>query len=113
LRGQAVRLRVELAAAIGQRPVDRYVAAGRPALSAAAADFMDGLMARRWTWRQVPRLVRLELVRHTIGMLDRPTQAEFDAFKPDWMATAAAHAQTFGVPWSHLADLSRDIEVAA
>lgn len=83
----------------------------RSTLSQAASDYAEGVTAGRWQWRQLPKPIRLELVRFIIRNIERPTQAEFDADKPDWMPTANSHVQTFGVPWSVLSDLNRDIEV--
>lgn len=82
-------------------------------LSPAANDYWIGLDANRWSWRGVPRTIRLELVRHVISTTPNHSQSEFDAARPSWMATASSHVQTFGVPWSQLSDLTREIEVAA
>lgn len=86
-------------------------AATRSTLSQAASDYAEGLTAGRWQWRQLPKPIRLELVRYIIRQGERFTQSEFDHNKPDWMPTANAHVQTFDVPWSVLSDLTREIEV--
>jgi hypothetical protein len=81
-------------------------------LSENASDYQDGLDAGRWTWRHLPKSIRLELVRHTISRLPTRTQADFDAQRPEWMPTATTHVHTFGVSWSHLTNLAKEIEVA-
>jgi len=81
----------------------------RDDLSTIANDYYIGLDAGRWTWRDVPKSVRLELVRFVIAGCERHTQSEFDANRPDWMATASSHVQTFGVPWAHLSDFTREV----
>lgn len=82
-------------------------------LSPAANDYWIGLDANRWSWRGVPKSLRLEMVRFVISTTPNHSQSEFDAARPAWMATASSHVQTFGVPWSQLSDLTREIEVAA
>lgn len=81
-------------------------------LSEAAHDYLLGLEAGRWKWRQIPKSVQVELVRSIIATTEDRTQAQFDACKPAYMPTATAHVATFATTWRELADLSREIEVA-
>ena len=78
-----------------------------------AEDYRDGLNNGRWKWVQVPKRIRLELVRSVIAATANHTQSEFDAMRPAWMATASAHCAAFGAAWRELADLSHEIEVKA
>jgi hypothetical protein len=79
--------------------------------SSEAQDYRDGLDAGRWKWIQVPKRIRLELVRSVIAATANHTQTEFDAARPSWMATATAHCSSFGVTWRELIDLEKEIEV--
>lgn len=83
-------------------------------LDAETADYWHGIAAGRWTWRKLPKSVRLAMVRHVLsfGPEERAmSMGEFDAIKPHWMPGAGSHPITFGVPWSTLSDMRMEIEV--
>ena len=85
-------------------------------LDAATLDYWHGINAGRWTWRKLPKTVRLAMVRHVLSFTetDAPmSMSQFDAFKPHWMPGAGTHPVTFGVTWATLADLRTEIEVPA
>lgn len=76
-------------------------------------DYWHGIAAGRWTWRRLPKGVRLAMVRHVLsfgppdgGM----TQSYFDDVKPEWMPPGSAHPPSFGVTWAQLNDLRTEIE---
>lgn len=93
-------------------PVD-YTGIDWSSLSEQAQDYRIGLDYHRWKWRDVPKPIRLELVRCVIRNAGEfPTQAQFDAVRPPWMATATAQVAAFGVQWGILSNLDREIEVA-
>lgn len=93
-------------------PVD-YTGIDWSSLSEQAQDYRIGLDYHRWKWRDIPRKVRLDLVRCVIRNTgEQPTQAQFDAVRPPWMATATSQCAAFGAQWSLLANLDREIEVA-
>lgn len=93
-------------------PVD-YTGIDWSSLSEQAQDYRIGLDAGRWKWRDIPRKVRLDLVRCVIRNTgEQPTQTQFDAIRPPWMATATSQCAAFGAQWSLLANLDREIEVA-
>lgn len=85
-------------------------------LDAATLDYWHGINAGRWTWRKLPKSVRLAMVRHVLSFTETDaamSMSQFDAFKPHWMPGAGTHPITFGVTWSTLADLRTEIEVPA
>lgn len=93
-------------------PVD-YTGIDWSSLSEQAQDYRIGLDYHRWKWRDVPKPIRLELVRCVIRNAGEfPTQTQFDAIRPPWMATATSQCAAFGAQWSLLANLDREIEVA-
>lgn len=80
----------------------------------AILDYWDGIAAGRWTWRRLPKPVRLAMVRHVLSFGPEDgamTMAEFDAVRPEWMTAAASLPTTFGCSWSELNDLRTEIEV--
>ena len=83
-------------------------------LPADILDYWDGIAAGRWTWRRLPKPVRLAMVRHVLSFGPEDgamTMAEFDAVRPEWMTAAASLPTTFGCSWSELNDLRTEIEV--
>lgn len=85
-------------------------------LDAATLDYWHGINAGRWTWRKLPKSVRLAMVRHVLSFTETEapmSMSQFDAFKPNWMPGAGTHPVTFGVTWATLADLRTEIEVPA
>jgi hypothetical protein len=100
-------------AAVLMQALDAAPALDWSSLSQAAQDYRIGLDAGRWKWRDIPKSTLLELVRCVIRNAGHmPTQAQFDAVRPSWMATADAQKTAFGVQWGILANLDREIEVA-
>lgn len=127
LRGQVAKLSLELGTAIDERNQllqelasvadcavlgASVVPASAPAqldpsrLSQNARDYLVGIEAGRWSWRKLPKGVRLEMLQAVLG--DGMTMAEFDAAKPDWMPAAAGHPTTYGCSWAELATLAYD-----
>lgn len=83
-------------------------------LPADILDYWDGIAAGRWTWRRLPKPVRLAMVRHVLSFGPEDgamTMAEFDSVRPEWMTAAASLPTTFGCSWSELNDLRTEIEV--
>ncbi len=83
-------------------------------LPADILDYWDGIAAGRWTWRRLPKPVRLAMVRHALSFGPEDgamTMAEFDAVRPEWMPAAQSLPTTFGCSWSDLNDLRKEIEV--
>ena len=94
------------------QPSTDYTGLDWSSLSPQAQDYRIGLDAGRWKWRDIPRTVRLDLVRCVIRNAgEQPTQAQFDAIRPGWMATATAQCAAFGVLWGILANPQHEIEV--
>lgn len=85
-------------------------------LSAEAQDYRIGIEAGRWRYGQVPKRIRLELLRCVAAQLCAshgrlPTMVEFDVAKPTWMSLSTSHQQVFGKPW-HVLVGDDEIEVA-
>lgn len=94
------------------RPSTDYTGLDWSSLSQVAQDYRIGLDNSRWKWRDIPRTVRLELVRCVIRNAgDAPTQSQFDAIRPSWMASATSQVSAFNVLWGVLTNLDREIEV--
>jgi len=108
LRSWTVEADARAAAAQPPPVVSAFVTASQE-----AEDYRIGLDAGRWTWREVPKRLRLELVRSVIAATPNHTQSEFDAVRPSWMATATAQCAAFSATWRELADLTHEIEVRA
>lgn len=110
-------LSVSAQSAVETRPATQWDdAAMLSGLDAATLDYWHGINAGRWTWRKLPKTVRLAMVRHVLSFTetDAPmSMSQFDAFKPHWMPGAGTHPVTFGVTWATLADLRTEIEVPA
>jgi len=83
-------------------------------LSPEVRDYWHGIDAGRWTWRKLPKSVRLAMVRHVLSFGPDPgdmTQAQFDALKPSWMPPGSSHPGAFGVTWAQLNDARVQVEV--
>lgn len=109
LEAELKRLRADNAALI-QRNGKSMSMAGY-VLSEAAHDYLLGLEAGRWKWRQIPKQVQVELVRYIIATTEDRTQSQFDACKPAYMPTATAHVMAFNTPWLQLIDFSHEVVV--
>ncbi|GIK73832.1 MAG: hypothetical protein BroJett021_28200 [Chloroflexota bacterium] len=110
LEAELERLRAENAALIERNGKSMSSVVGY-VLSEAAHDYLLGLEAGRWKWRQIPKQVQVELVRYIIAATNDRTQSQFDACKPAYMPTATAHVMAFNTPWLQLVDFSHEVVV--
>lgn len=71
------------------------------------ADFRESLDKGRRTFRQLEKYVRLGLVQTALASFaELPTQAAFNAAKPEWMPQATTLCTTFNCKWEELPPLN-------
>lgn len=70
------------------------------------ADYWESLDKNRRTFRQLDKHIRLDLVQTTLASFEHlPTQAAFNAAKPEWMPTATTLCTAFNCKWEDLPTL--------
>lgn len=72
-------------------------------ISTELADYWESLDAGRRSFRQLDKRIRLDLVQTALASFEQlPTQAAFNAAKPEWMPTATSICTAFACKWEDL-----------
>jgi hypothetical protein len=75
-------------------------------ISTEQADYWESLDAGRRSFRQLDKRIRLDLVQTALASFEQmPTQAAFNAAKPEWMPTATGLCTAFNCKWEDLPTL--------
>jgi hypothetical protein len=75
-------------------------------ISTELADYWESLDAGRRTFRQLDKRIRLDLVQTALASFEQmPTQAAFNAAKPEWMPTATSICTAFACKWEDMPSL--------
>lgn len=75
-------------------------------ISTELADYWESLDKERRTFRQLDKRTRLDLVQTALASFEQmPTQAAFNAAKPEWMPTATSICTAFACKWEDLPSL--------
>ena len=75
-------------------------------ISTELADYWESLDAGRRSFRQLDKRIRLDLVQTALASFEQmPTQAAFNAAKPEWMPTATGLCTAFNCKWEDLPTL--------
>lgn len=78
-------------------------------ISTELADYWESLDKGRRTFRTLDKHIRLDLVQTALSAFEQlPTQAAFNAAKPEWMPAAASICTTFACKWEDLPTLKRE-----
>jgi len=72
-------------------------------ISTELADYWESLDAGRRSFRQLDKRIRLDLVQTALASFEQlPTQAAFNAAKPEWMPSATSICTAFACKWEDL-----------
>lgn len=75
-------------------------------ISTELADYWESLDKGRRTFRTLDKHIRLDLVQTALASFEQmPTQAAFNAAKPEWMPTATSICTAFACKWEDLPSL--------